>query len=241
LTQNPENETMRLYIIRHGDPNYTDDCLTETGRGEAAALADYLAWLGVERLYASPLGRAQETAQAAAQRLNLPIETLEWTRELRGPRLKGSRFPAWDIGGVEVRKDGYLSDPNRWELLDEYVDAEQLREASAAVARSSDEFLAGLGYERSGSIYRVTRPNRLKIAVVCHGGFGLTWLAHLLAIPLPLIYGAFFIQTTSVTTLLFEERVQGSACPRCIEFGALPHLYQAGLRPAYSGLLANHD
>ena len=176
---------MRLYIIRHGDPNYVDDCLTEPGRFEAAALADYLVWLGIDRLYSSPLGRARETAEASARRLGLPVESLEWTRELKGPRLKGSRFPAWDIGGAEVRGDGYLAALTRWELLDEYVDGEQLRETAAGVGRDSDQFLAGLGYERSGSLYRVTQPNHLKVAVFCHGGFGLTWLAHLLAIPLP--------------------------------------------------------
>jgi broad specificity phosphatase PhoE len=232
---------MRLYIIRHGDPNYAGVCLTDPGRVEAAALADYLAWLGIDCLYSSPLGRAQETAAAAAKRLDLPLETLDWTRELRGPRLKNSRFPAWDIGGAEVRGDGFLANLDHWELLDEYVDAEELRAVSQAVARSSDEFLAGLGYERQGPVYHITRPNQLKLAVVCHGGFGLTWLAHLLAVPLPLMYASFFMQTTSVTTVLFEERIPGSACPRCIEFGALPHLYRAGLRPLYTGLMANHD
>ena len=33
---------MRLYIIRHGDPDYVTDSLTQKGQGEAAALADYL-------------------------------------------------------------------------------------------------------------------------------------------------------------------------------------------------------
>ena len=232
---------MRLYIIRHGDPNYVDDCLTEPGRIEAAALADYLVWLGIDRLYSSPLGRARETAEASARSLGLPVEALEWTRELKGPRLKGSRFPAWDIGGAEVRGGGYLADLNRWELLDEHVDGEQLRETAAGVGRDSDQFLAGLGYERSGLLYRVTQPNQLKVAVFCHGGFGLTWLAHLLAIPLPLMYAAFFMQTTSITTVLFEERVAGIAYPRCLEFGALPHLYQAGFRPLHTGLMANSE
>ncbi len=232
---------MRLLIIRHGDPNYAQDCLTPAGQLEAQALGEYLAWLGVDRLYSSPLGRARETADFAAKRLNLPVEILDWTREHRGPRLKGTSQPAWDIAGIDVRGEAYQGDLGRWELLDELVDAAQLRAVYAEVERQSDEFLAGLGYERSGAFYRVTRPNRETLAVVCHGGFGLTWLVHLLALPLPLVYGMFFIQTTSVSTLLFEERKAGTACPRLLEFGALPHLYQANLRPLYSGLLANHQ
>ena len=33
---------MRLLIIRHGDPDYEKDCLTEKGKKEAALLAEYL-------------------------------------------------------------------------------------------------------------------------------------------------------------------------------------------------------
>ena len=232
---------MQLLIIRHGDPNYVNDSLTEAGQAEAGALAGYLAWVGIDRLYSSPLGRARETTEAAARGLGIAYELLDWTRELKGPRLKGTHNPAWDIGGSDVRVENYLNEPNRWELLDDYIDAAELRQVYTEVVRGSDEFLAGLGYQREGPRYRVTRSNPEKVAVVCHGGFGLTWLAHLLAIPLPLVYGTFFIQTTSITTLLFEERSPGSACPRCLGFGALPHLYHANLRPLYSWLLANID
>lgn len=31
---------MRLILIRHGDPNYEKDCLTEKGKREAALLAE---------------------------------------------------------------------------------------------------------------------------------------------------------------------------------------------------------
>jgi broad specificity phosphatase PhoE len=34
---------MRLYIIRHGDPDYATDSLTEVGQREAQALAERLA------------------------------------------------------------------------------------------------------------------------------------------------------------------------------------------------------
>ena len=33
---------MKLLIVRHGEPNYEDDCLTEKGRREATALAERL-------------------------------------------------------------------------------------------------------------------------------------------------------------------------------------------------------
>jgi len=33
---------MKILIIRHGDPNYEKDCLTDLGRREAAALGKFL-------------------------------------------------------------------------------------------------------------------------------------------------------------------------------------------------------
>ena len=38
---------MRFLFIRHGEPDYTHDCLTETGRAQAAAAADRLAGEGI--------------------------------------------------------------------------------------------------------------------------------------------------------------------------------------------------
>ena len=36
---------MRIYLIRHGDPDYSTDSLTKDGQAEASALADYMASL----------------------------------------------------------------------------------------------------------------------------------------------------------------------------------------------------
>ena len=92
----------------------------------------------------------------------------------------------------------------------------------------------------------VTAPGTLrvrsqKIAVFCHGGFGLTWLAHLLQIPFPLVYSNFYLWPSSVTTILFDERVPGTATPRCIGLGDISHLAVAGLPPQPRGLVANSE
>ena len=46
---------MRLLIIRHGDPDYAKDSLTEKGKLQAQALAKRLAVHGLDRIYASPI------------------------------------------------------------------------------------------------------------------------------------------------------------------------------------------
>ena len=75
---------MRIFIIRHGDPDYQTDSLTLRGRREAEALAAYIERLQLTHIYCSPLGRAQQTCRPCAEKLGLPVETLSWTRELTG-------------------------------------------------------------------------------------------------------------------------------------------------------------
>ena len=58
---------MRILIIRHGDPNYQDDCLTEKGKREASLLAERLKNEKIDYLYSSPLGRAKETCDTYAK------------------------------------------------------------------------------------------------------------------------------------------------------------------------------
>ncbi len=53
---------MRLMIVRHGDPDYERDSLTEKGWREAELLAERMAKLEVKEFYVSPLGRAKDTA-----------------------------------------------------------------------------------------------------------------------------------------------------------------------------------
>ena len=55
---------MKLLIVRHGDPDYAIDSLTETGWIEAELLSDRLCKLDVKAFYCSPMGRAQDTAKA---------------------------------------------------------------------------------------------------------------------------------------------------------------------------------
>ena len=49
-------------FIRHGEPDYEKDSLTEKGFREAEYLAEYLADVKIDACYVSPLGRAKDTA-----------------------------------------------------------------------------------------------------------------------------------------------------------------------------------
>ena len=60
---------MKLLLIRHGDPNYDIDSLTEKGWKEAALLAERMAKLKIRTFYVSPLGRAKDTASLTLQKM----------------------------------------------------------------------------------------------------------------------------------------------------------------------------
>ena len=107
--------------------------------------------------------------------------------------------------------------------------------------KDSDAFLARMGYVRDGGQYRIEKPNTKRIAMFCHGGFGSAWVASMLEIPLPLMWAGFVMHTTSVTCILFDERKPGIATPRCLYYGAMPHLYHDGIEPSQAGIKANYE
>ena len=64
---------------------------------------------------------------------------------------------------------------------------------------------------------------------------------HLLEIPLPLMWAGFHLPPSSVTTVLFDERSEQWAVPRCTGVGDVSHLYAAGLPVQPAGIKANVD
>jgi broad specificity phosphatase PhoE len=75
-----------VHLLRHGEVHNPDHVLygrlpgyhlSVNGRAMAAAAADYFDGRPVAAVFASPLERAQETAQPVADRLGLPIVTDE--------------------------------------------------------------------------------------------------------------------------------------------------------------------
>jgi probable phosphoglycerate mutase len=74
---------MRLILIRHGRPNEDDadaphdPPLNADGWRQARAAARLLETEGVTRIVVSPLQRARQTAEPLAERLGLPIETID--------------------------------------------------------------------------------------------------------------------------------------------------------------------
>ena len=93
---------MRLLIIRHGDPDYANDTLTEKGHREAKLLAEKLGKEKIDYFYSSPLGRARHTCNYVARAHGKEQNVMEydWLRELGCPLtlLSGrERDILWDM------------------------------------------------------------------------------------------------------------------------------------------------
>ena len=73
---------MRILFVRHGHPNYKNDCLTELGHLQAEALADRLSAEDIAHFASSSCGRAYETAVHVAQRRDKEVEKLDFMREV---------------------------------------------------------------------------------------------------------------------------------------------------------------
>ena len=74
---------MKLLIIRHGDPDYTIDSLTEKGRKEAELLKDRLEKSDIKDFYCSPLGRARATAEPTLNAFSKKRKSANGLRNLR--------------------------------------------------------------------------------------------------------------------------------------------------------------
>ncbi|MGG1518128.1 histidine phosphatase family protein [Paenibacillus oryzisoli] len=229
---------MRILLIRHADPDYPNDTITATGHLEAQALAQRLAKEGIDRIYSSPINRAVHTMQYTAELLGIEPVIEPWTRELslNSYDYSGGKCAAWNIPGEIVRAVQPYPSHEIWPERDPFRDYAQTYEQLKV---NSDDFFRRFGYEREDGRYRILSSNRETFAVFCHHGFGTTWLAHLLELPLPLVWSGFWLPPSSVTTIVFEERSEDWAVPRCIGLGSISHLHEAGLGFSTAGLFPN--
>lgn len=253
---------MRLYLIRHGDPDYDRDVLLESGKAEAAALSAVTPSWNLDAIYASPHGRAQETAAIATEALHMPIVTLDWLREFpaeldlngAGPDLlsaynntklreDGSFCPRimWDILPAYLYRHPEFFHPTAWRDTD-LVRRSDMLEKYAGVERGVDRLLLNYGYERRNPgpgepcgepVYTALAANRKHVALFCHFGVTCVILSHLLNISPFALWHTMCAQTSTVTELVTEEREKGVAKWRVLRFGDTGHLVQAGLQPAY--------
>jgi len=230
---------MLLYIIRHGDPIYETDSLTERGFNQAQALSKRLVASGIDAIYCSPLGRAKLTAEPTAKALGLEIMIEEWMSE----DLAWNSFSAMDEDGkkdwlfagqnFDFFQDGDVFRPD-WYNHAKVIRCPNAKEGYERIQAASDNFIQKLGYQRNGSIYKILEPSEKRIAAFCHHGLGTSWLSHLLSISPILFWTSFNIAHTGVTIIEFVNNDNGITAPKCLVHSDMSHIYESGLPMLYS-------
>ncbi len=187
---------MLLYIIRHADPDYPNNTITEHGHQEAQALAQRLAGEGLTRICTSPLGRAIDTARYTAEATGIQPVIEEWTCEIRIPAVdqgQYGRLAPFNLAGEVIRANQEACRSHEGVCCLPYVKDTPIAASAQAIRDHSDAFLKKLGYERKGGLYRCVRANQERVAMFCHGGFAGVLISHLLEIPLPLIWSGLWL------------------------------------------------
>ena len=228
---------MEIVFIRHGDPNYELDALTEKGILEAKALIPRIEKINADYYYVSPLGRARQTAQIAMERIDKEAKVLDWLRE----------FPAvvkhicepdpgpqcWDWMPSDWAKEPSFYD------IDHFYDHPvmkkgHVKEIYEDVINHVDALLKKHGYAKNGKTFDVLKANHDTLCFFCHFGIECVLLSYLINVSPMILWHGFVASTSSVTIVNTEERQKGIASFRISHFGDTSHLDASGLEPSFS-------
>lgn len=228
---------MKLLIVRHGDPDYSIDSLTEKGWKEAEFLAEKLCKLEIKDFYVSPFGRAKDTASCTLKRLNRTAEEKQWLREfqpqINRPDVTDRKIIAWDWLPQDWMAEEKYFHYDSWYDTEIMKDSDVKKEYDWMIS-SFDALLAEHGYRREGHFYRVEQENNDTLVFFCHFGAECVLLSHLLNISPMVLWHGCCAAPSSVTTVVTEERRKGIASFRMSSFGDVSHLYANEEPPAFA-------
>ncbi len=158
---------MELLLVRHGLPERVenddgtpaDPPLSKAGRAQAERVGAWLEAEGIDRIYASPMLRARETAAPLASRLRMQVEIAPGVREYDAEaeayipmeELKVQDFEAWK----RLVSGGYAPEVDFLSFFHTVV-----AECEAIIAANAGR----------------------RVAVFCHGGVINAWAAHVLGL-----------------------------------------------------------
>lgn len=175
---------MELLLVRHALPvrrelldGPADPELSADGRAQAEHLARYLSSEHLDAIYASPLRRAYQTAEAVAAHHSVEVQTVDGVAEF--DRLSSEYVPTEELKAAnDPRYHAMIA--GEWDTDDETTE-----EFRGRVVRTVEELIAGHPAQR--------------IAVVCHGGVINSYVSHVLG--LVGLRGFFYPNYTSINRI----------------------------------------
>ncbi|MDO5417471.1 MAG: histidine phosphatase family protein [Lachnospiraceae bacterium] len=154
---NERNQHCKIYLIRHGQTDWNlakriqgsqDIPLNETGKRQAALLAEGMRTRPVARFFSSPMKRARETARAVADSQNVPLYLVDGLEEIHYGEWEGmtmeeirTRFPeeytAWwkdPVNGAPPGGESQMEVLLRSARAMEAIKADAAKDRAGAVA-----------------------------------------------------------------------------------------------------------
>jgi broad specificity phosphatase PhoE len=150
-------KSMKIYLIRHGETTGDiedryggsyDDHLTNKGQEQLRLTANNLVGKEIEKIFSSPLIRAQESSEIISQRIGAPIEYL---------------------GGLQERHYGVLTGLTKQDAQEKYPEVVELHKDPKNTdpeGEGQEEF-----NKRVVEAFRLVATKEYKVvAIVSHGG-----------------------------------------------------------------------
>ena len=194
----PDDSLKHLYLMRHGETTWnrtnriqghSDPALSPTGRRQVLESARHLRGLGIERMFASDLRRATESARIVERVVRAPITVVPALREINLGRWEG-------LTPDQVNRryrEGYA----KWMAA--------LGNVRVPGAESHDAFCARI---RRCWTQVLVRGHERRILIVTHGGVIAALLAHLLHARYNTLIIGLAIDNASITHVtLYGRRV----------------------------------
>ena len=233
---------MRLIFVRHGEPDYEHDCLTANGRKQAQATAQRLKGEGITAIYASPMGRAVETASYTAAEYGLDIQKLDFMHEINwGDKTdsepeqtdgaddgkEAEKLPfgghPWSLGYRLLSQNPEYVGSTEWDRHHYFRDNKCL-EYYRMISVEFDKFLSSLGFEREQGLYMCRETDKDTVALFAHGGSGAIMFSHVLNLPFPFVLSSMPYGVCSVSVIEFALHPGELVVPRLELFNDMGHI-----------------
>lgn len=227
---------MRLVFVRHAEPDYENDSLTEKGFREAEILKERLRRWKIDAFYSSPLGRAYLTGKPTLESFGQEAEILGWLKEFHffiDDPITNEHHAPWDFYPEFWTRQDLLYDRNDWYKHEIFNSIPEYGEAVKKLRTGIDELLSRYGYNREGSFYRFSdalpvEESEKTLVFFGHLGSNMEAIGYLLGISPLVLQQTIFLPTSSLTILNTEMRINRAAMFRAQCFGDVSHLIEAG-------------
>lgn len=199
---------MNLYFIRHGNPDYSTDSITEKGKDQASKLAECIKDWKVDEVYHSKMTRSEQTGAYCCKKWKLTSVSQNFIHELCWGDMKGD---AWASDSPWMINDRLIAEEHRYPEGDSWKQMEELKQDRIIEdvqwrCVEFDKFLKEHGYVREGQLYKAVTPNDKNIVFFCHGGLSCALISYLLNIPFFQFIAHVGLGETSVSKVRFEGK-----------------------------------